>query len=257
MWWRRIGVAAGVAMGAIPASAQACPMHIPLDLADVRQADAVVVGRVTGYRIVLDQEARRERREQLRDPNFGGAFRDSLERQTGFLGDHARFEVAVDKVLAGQAPGRIRVAWDNSTFAEPRRMPPGPYLIALVAPRPSDPAGRDAPVYRLLQQPCSGAFLLKEDSAQAEAVRRVLAGQPAAPPPGAEVPAPGEPPAEPAPALPADPAAQPPLHRRLAPGHWAALVLVVLTLIAAFALPSRGGRRPPEADEDITGPRDG
>ncbi len=59
-WWT--AAASALAMSAIAAPAQACIVSVDIDLADVRHADAVVVGRIRNYGIVLAPEAREERR---------------------------------------------------------------------------------------------------------------------------------------------------------------------------------------------------
>ena len=56
----KIAAAAALVAGALASQpAQACRMHAETVLADVRYADAVVVGRVVNYTIVRDEEFRR------------------------------------------------------------------------------------------------------------------------------------------------------------------------------------------------------
>lgn len=92
-----------------------------------------MVGRIVNYRIVLDPVARQNRQRQLDRPDLSPSYRETLERQTTFLSDYARFDVIVDEVLRGTPPRRFSVTWDNSTFGEPATIKPSQYLIALRA----------------------------------------------------------------------------------------------------------------------------
>lgn len=146
--------------------AQACTIYYPQDLEDLRSADVVVLGRITNYEIV----ARRDPRPEDRTHFWGSG--------------HARFDLVVDEVLAGRAGTRLSVAWINSTFAMPRAMSSGQYLIALVDPgfRPVPLRGPgniilSAPEKGLLiplQAHCSEAFMFESMSEEALAVRRIL-----------------------------------------------------------------------------------
>ncbi|HEU0043290.1 hypothetical protein [Sphingomonas sp.] len=175
-------VAITLALAAAPA--HACPMYLPQQLADVRYAQTVVVGRITDYRLVLDPGARRRWREHValqrrRDPNYVDTIKPS-----GFITDYARFTIIVDALLSGRAGRRIDVTWDASTFSEPEQMAPGQYLIALRDPRGSlpplrGPSGYVAPgpgpkAPTVLQAPCSGAFIFPAGSADAARVRALL-----------------------------------------------------------------------------------
>ncbi|ANL41079.1 hypothetical protein AMC82_CH02640 [Rhizobium phaseoli] len=170
----------GVLAGAGPA--RACPWLERLELNDVSHADVVVVGRVGNYTMVLDPEARRRRQELL--ARTSGKFREILETQSTFLSDYARFDIVVEEVLRGTASDRLTVTWDNSTFGEPRNMPPGPFLIALRnADSPQPPMrGPTAtilptpePAYlTVLQAPCAPEFIFESTSDQAESIREIL-----------------------------------------------------------------------------------
>ena len=160
-------------------------MHVQTELADVRFADAVVVGRIANYRIVLDQEIRRQRRQLLAKPDLSPYLRRLYETQTSFLSDYARFDILVDEVLIGRPGRRLTVTWDNSTFSEPASMPRGPFLIALRSPRSKMPPLRGPSAYiapnpepdtlTMLQAPCASPFLFEHGSEEARAVRRIIA----------------------------------------------------------------------------------
>lgn len=156
-----------------PAPAPACTASAPLNLDDIRYADAVVVGRVANYEIVLDQQWRREHPDLVSDP--------ATDR---FLTDYARFNIVIDEVLLGSVAQTITVTWDNSTFEEPESMAPGPYLIALRSPRSAEPPlrGPSATIVpnlepaslTVLQAPCSAPFMFEQESREAARIRGML-----------------------------------------------------------------------------------
>ena len=175
--------AAAAAMLAISTPAYACRTDAELDLHDVRFAEVVLVGRVLNYRIVRD-EAFRSR--MLSNPNLPADMRKrySDPEQTS-LSDYARFEVLVDEVLTGNAPSKVAVTWDNSTFDIPKEMAAGPFLLALRRPGSAMPPlrgpsatilpNKEPAVLTLLQAPCSSPFLFQTTSEQAQAVRQLVA----------------------------------------------------------------------------------
>lgn len=130
-----------------------------LDLTEVQYADVVVIGRVVGYQPVV-------------------------EREKGFWNKYARFSIDVDEVLIGNPPKSISVTWDNSTFAMPKQMKPGPLVIALRNPRsdlpPSGRATTEAPAnpetqpMTVLQSPCAPPFIFDASSKEAQDVRRLV-----------------------------------------------------------------------------------
>jgi len=175
-------VAAAASCAAVPSAAQACRVRAPPTLEDVRYADVVVMGRIANYRIVRDEAFRRRMLASPRlSPEERRRYRDPRQ---GFMSDYARFEILVDEALVGRAPRRLSVTWDNSTFGEPERLAPGPYLIALRRPASPRPPLRgpsatigpnpDRNALTLLQAPCSNPFLYEAGSAQARTIRRLL-----------------------------------------------------------------------------------
>ncbi|MEA3014077.1 MAG: hypothetical protein QOD42_2622 [Sphingomonadales bacterium] len=167
-------------------------MNAPLNVYDIRYADVVVLGRIVDYRIVLDPIARRDRRNMLaHSPGMRVEERRRLRRQTSFLSDYARFDVMVDDVLVGRAGAMLIVTWDNSTFDEPRSMPPGPFLIALRDPGSRSPPlrgpsatilpNREPRSLTVLQAACSSPFIFESASNEAAAVRWILAQRPTQP----------------------------------------------------------------------------
>lgn len=166
--------------------AHACRIRAPTVLDDVRHADVVLVGRISNYRIVRDNEFRRR---MLSSPHLPADMRAMYESQTTtLLPDYARFDIQVDEVLAGRAPTRLSVTWDNSTFGEPAEMAAGPFLIALRRSNSGTPPlrGPSATIrpspepesLTLLQAPCAGAFIFESMSNEARTIRRTLAARP-------------------------------------------------------------------------------
>jgi hypothetical protein len=163
--------------------AGACRFSPPLNPDDVSYADLVVVGRISHYRIVRDMEFRRK---MLANPKLPADMRKFYEGPGTLLPDYARFDVEIDEVLLGKAPRRITVTWDNSTFGEPEKMAPGPYLIALRRASSAMPPlrGPSATIMpnpepdklAVLQAPCAPAFILETSRDEAGKVRAILRG---------------------------------------------------------------------------------
>lgn len=165
--------------------ASACRMHFPIVLEDVKYADVVLVGRVSKYRIVRDQKFRDQ---MLSSPHLSADLKEIYRDPTKFLmPDYARFDVRVGEVLAGNAPKRLSVTWDNSTFGEAKTMPAGPFLMALRRPTSKIPPlrgpsatvlpSRDPKSLTILQAPCSSPFLFDSEGAEARAIRQILSAR--------------------------------------------------------------------------------
>lgn len=163
-------------------AAQGCIVYVPPTLEDVRLADLVVIGTIENYRIVRDEAGRRQ---LLAQRNLSSELRKLYQNpKETILSDYARFDIRIHNVLVGQAPDRVAVTWDNSTFGEPSEMKPGRYLIALRRPNsPSPPLrgpsatispARDPKALTVLQAPCSSPFIYAVGSEEAEAVERIL-----------------------------------------------------------------------------------
>lgn len=174
-------LAAGIALLGLSAPAHACRLRVPLQLDDVQYASTVVVGRIVNYQIIPDRESRRKMLSSSELPQDSHKI---YEGPTGILSDYARFDIEVDEVLTGKAGRTIAATWDNSTFAEPKQMLSGPFLIALrdpSAPLPPlrGPSGtilpnRDPQSLTVLQAPCASPFILEAGSADAQKVRAAL-----------------------------------------------------------------------------------
>lgn len=164
---RAILVAVVLALSAAAPSAQACVIASAQNPADVQHAEVVVVGYLSHYEVVRDQEARERRRRQIQDPDLSPELRNILRRSDGYMSDYARFRITVRETLRGEAPRTLTVTWNNSTYGEPSTMESGQYLVAL------NSDGRGG--FRLLQRPCSPAFLFRASSAEARDIRQRVA----------------------------------------------------------------------------------
>ena len=177
--------AASIAAGVASQPAQACRMPARTVLADVKYADAVVVGRVGGYTIVRNREFRR-RMLQARD------LPDDLRKiyadpNSILIGDYARFDLRVGEVLTGRAPRTLGVTWSNSTFGLPKSLPSGPMLIAIAGPGGKRPPlrgpsatitpNREPHLPTVLQAPCASPFMFAANSPEAREIRRILKGR--------------------------------------------------------------------------------
>lgn len=146
-----------MALASDPTTAHACMMQAPIELADIKYADVVIVGRIANY-------------DTIGDPNL--------------ITGYAIFDVLVDEILIGDAPPILAVTWDNSTFGEPESIPPGPFLIALRDPRSGTLPlrGPSATIFpnpeprflALLQAPCADPFMFPSTSDEALEIRRML-----------------------------------------------------------------------------------
>lgn len=187
---QRVWYAAVLILGLAASSgeAQACRIDAPLKPGDIRYADVVVMGRIANYEIVLDQQARQDRKDLLaRSPDMPAEVRKSLQSQTEFMSDYARFTVIVDEVLVGKAPKTLTVTWDNSTFDEPETMAPGRYLVALRNSKSASPplrgpsatilASRQPELPTVLQAPCAPPFIFEAGSQEELTVRGLLSAR--------------------------------------------------------------------------------
>ena len=130
-------------------------MQIPIELAQIRQADVVVIGRISNYAIVRDA-----------------------------FSYYAQFDVLTDGVVVGEAAEVLTVMWENSTFQLPDSMPSGPFLIALRDRRPAIaafkasgatlPPGPEPAPFLILQAPCSDPLMFESGSDSARDALEIL-----------------------------------------------------------------------------------
>lgn len=146
----RLAVAVVTMLASQPALA--CRVTSELNLPDIKNADLVVVGRITEYEVIRDK------------------------------GYYARFTVRVEEVLIGDVRQTFTVRWDNSTFGVPNDMDRGPLLIALRAPSTETSASATMPqnprqnpdIMTVFQAPCSPAFIFEISSDEARITRDIL-----------------------------------------------------------------------------------
>lgn len=141
------------ALIACPTVADACAIHAPFVLEDIRRADAVFTGRLAKY-------ARIETGPPTIPVTYG------------------HLTVDVDEVIEGRVPRRVELAWFNSTFGIPDERPTDvPLLIAAFQGEDDMPG----PVWRVLQSPCAPAFVLDDTPENRADVRKALRGEPVPP----------------------------------------------------------------------------
>ena len=152
-------------------SLSACIVYADIDYQAIFQADLVVIGQVSNYRI-------------LRPKDDKGRI----------IAEYAQFDIRTREVVKAanadspQSGDLIPVTWDNSTFSEPDAMYSLPqsvgFLIALRHPSSDVPPLRgpsafiaptpDPELFTVLQAPCSQAFIFRMDSLTAIALRQWL-----------------------------------------------------------------------------------
>jgi hypothetical protein len=148
----RLAAAAVVSMLASQ-PALTCRVTNELNLPDVKNADVVVVGRITEYEVIRDKAY------------------------------YAKLTVRVEEALIGNAKQTFTARWDNSTFALPDKMDQGPFLIALRTPSLETSASATMPkklphnpdLMTVVQAPCSRAFIFESASDEARIIRDILA----------------------------------------------------------------------------------
>jgi len=141
--------------------ANACAMVGTLNLDNVRYADIVVVGRLSNYRVHLEQ-------------------RDSGTWRIGMV------DLRIEQVLKGEAPESISVAIDDRGRGLSPRLTDGPQLVAIRiadsgSPRgPRSVWGQIIPItevvsrFSVMEEPCEGPFILDAGSDDAITVVRSL-----------------------------------------------------------------------------------
>ncbi|MDR2113420.1 MAG: hypothetical protein LBQ62_10035, partial [Candidatus Accumulibacter sp.] len=106
--------------------AHACLMNARLELNDIKYADVVVIGRITDYKVVLDQEIRQRQKEPVAS-------------NMRFMSDYARFRILVDEVLVGKAPKILLATWSHVWFGKSDKMEKVQFLIGLRYPHSKIP----------------------------------------------------------------------------------------------------------------------
>ncbi len=184
---RRFCFIAAVAFAlSVSGSAHACMMSEKIQLDDIKYADVILVGRISKYEIVPNEEFRQR---MLANPKLSPEMREHYKAGNGIPSDYARLDLQVEEVLAGEPrigslPNSLSVTWYNSTFAHPKTMTAGPFLIALRdASSPIPPlrgpsatikSNREPGSLTILQAPCSDPFMFESSGREARAIRKIL-----------------------------------------------------------------------------------
>lgn len=160
------------------APALACRDEPELRLSWLNQADLVLVGHVSHYRVVPDFHdpvAAAHRYELLERALVATPEqREQIRRQVGLASDFARVDVRVEEVLIGTRPERLEVTWDTSWFKLPESLEPGSYLMALQAPGKLVRTPARSRTWTVLSPICEQSFLVPSTSKAAAAIRQEL-----------------------------------------------------------------------------------
>lgn len=134
-------------------AAIACSRPHNLDYADVKDAKAVVIGRIENYHLVWN----------------------TFEAGTRVA---AQFNIVVDEALRGSVGERLQISWDGGNYQLPTALLPGSYLIALTDtndPILYAPEMKKPKELTVLQPICRRAFLFLANSGDAERTITALA----------------------------------------------------------------------------------
>ncbi len=145
-------------------SAAACPIYIDLDLNLIRGADAIAVGRVTSFEPQHPEE--QSRRDRLLAPS-----RSEQKAANPQEWKAARVTFSVKEVISGNLPPIVIVDWPFDWNNGPPDQMSGNYLFAVQNKAAAD--GYPEPVYNLLHQGCSGSFVFRRGSAEANTIREM------------------------------------------------------------------------------------
>jgi hypothetical protein len=154
---------------ALGSPAHACLNLQPVDLAGVRKADAVVIGRISNYAFILDPVIRQKYAKNY--PDSSPELLETLRNRPSFATDYARFDLQIDEILVGEVGQTIDVILYGSWIGPPESMPPGLMLIALKNPNSGYP---EPGAFRALQGPCSNPFIFSSTGAEASEIRKIL-----------------------------------------------------------------------------------
>ncbi len=146
------------AFGLINVPAHACVVLDAFDINEARNADAIVVGRISNFGLAKSR------------------FNESHE--------YAVFDLGVQQSISGISPKNITVIWSATTNTKPSDLSGQTALIALGKNEKSDLIQQG---YRLsvksdtrvafFQSPCAHAFILRPSDENVSAVARVLKGE--------------------------------------------------------------------------------
>ncbi|MEP5938802.1 MAG: hypothetical protein ABJ239_10780 [Erythrobacter sp.] len=139
---------------AMPSKAHACGSVEQFDISRIVEAEHVFVGKLTSYEAVSDGRIR-------------------------------IFTYSIDRTLAGENNGVLRVGWQNSTFSFPENGSVGlgeRKIVAAIAPSEQydlseeQLGASEAPDAWVLQSPCTQEFVFPHTAANLREIQSVLAG---------------------------------------------------------------------------------
>lgn len=145
-------------------STVACPIYIDLDLNRIRDADAIAVGRVINFDPEHPQE--QSRLDRWLAPNRSE--RNATDTREWKA---ARVTFSVKEVISGDLPPTVIVDWPFDWNNGPPDQMSGNYLFAVQ--NKSAVNGYPEPTYGLLHQGCSGSFVFRRGSEEANTIREM------------------------------------------------------------------------------------
>ncbi|RZJ28336.1 MAG: hypothetical protein EON85_09185 [Brevundimonas sp.] len=168
-------LALALTLAAAPVTAEACALPLPFNPEWIRDADAVVAGRVTLH----SSNVRQYRASRTGNPGQGFGPSPTtyfwIERET------VTVDVEVDQVLMGEAPQRLRLDWPGQFVPGETAFEPGHYVIALERGPSMRPDDDRIAIYDSMCR--GGPLYARSGSARGMAFLRVLSGRaPDAPP---------------------------------------------------------------------------
>jgi len=175
---RLLTLAAAVALPAGPAAACIMPAFFSPEIAI--GADALVVGRIENYRIIVNQKGRDEDLRFFFKHGRWNRLRDYFAPPGRHTGDYGRFDIAVDETLSGNVGRRLSVTWSDPPPARPFT---GKHLIALR--QASDGRWSKPPepnLLTVLYPMCGEPYVFAAGSEEAKAIRATLRNPPPKPP---------------------------------------------------------------------------
>jgi hypothetical protein len=175
-----------VLFNAVPSFA--CRGQRSVDISEVQYADAVAVGRIKNYEIVLDQTARKLRDTLVEsDRQMSSESRRLLQKNNRFPTDYALFVLEVDRVLKGTVLPETYVVFHSPRITSPGAVNGVPVLIALgkASPNNSPRHGPATEIQRdqaketfvVIESSCSGPLIFNPSDEVVSSVRKVLKGE--------------------------------------------------------------------------------
>lgn len=154
-------------------SALACPEPIRLFPSEFITADIIIVGQVQRYEAIIDIAATARVRQILEKiPKMKARTKDHVSILYG------RFNIDVEQVLKGTISARPDIYWAPATRGPAKSVPPGRYILGLVAMNDRVEHAKNLPhppgALYVDEKSCAGAFIAEYSSDMGIKVRQLL-----------------------------------------------------------------------------------